>query len=543
MTGGDAMVEGLIANGVDTVFGLPGVQTYPLFDALAKNRNAINTITTRHEQGAAYMAYGYARSTGRPGVYTVVPGPGVLNTTAALCTAFSANAPVLCLTGQVPSQFMGQMRGALHELSDQVGTLRSIIKGADHVATPAEVPAAMSAAFTQMMSGRRGPVAVEMCWDTMAEASDVADQVAAEPEPNPGLDLSAVKAAAELIGGATNIMILTGGGAVEAGAEVGALAELLGAPVSCFRAGKGVVADDHELAVSMVAAYELWEDTDVVIAIGTRAELPYMRWQGVHDRVEKPEGPPHLIRIDIDPVEMQRLVPKVGIVADAADGATALIAAIGPSGKKPINHARLDAARQVAAPLVAKIQPHITYLDVIRAELPRDGFFVKDICQIGFASYLGFPVYEPRTYVTSGYQGTLGFGYATALGVKVGNPDKPVVSVNGDGGFMFNVQEMATAVRYQIGVVAIVFNNHAFGNIRRDQNRLFDGRVMGSELTNPDFMKLADSFGMASYRVDSPESLQPVLRQAIAANAPCLIEVEIDLETERSPWGLIYRSR
>ena len=172
--------------------------------------------------------------------------------------------------------------------------------------------------------------------------------------------------------------------------------------------------------------------------------------------------------------------------------------------------------------------------------LPPDGFFVEELCQAGFASYFAFPVLEPRTYVTPGFQGTLGFGFPSALGVKVANPDKAVVSIIGDGGFMFAVPELATAALHGIGVVTIVFNNDAYGNVRRDQIERFDGRVIASELDNPDFVKLAESFGVAAYRVETPEALRPVLERAIAADAPAVIEVPVAPDSEVSPWRHIH---
>src|SRR5262245_52292571 len=281
VTGGVAIVEALAANGVEVVFGLPGAQLYPLFDALQQKSDAIRTIGARHEQARGYMAFGYARSTGRPGVYAVVPGPGVLNTAAALATAFGCCAPVLCITGQVPSQFIGRGRGHLHELPDQLATLRTLTKWAARIERPADAPGIVNEAFRQMLSGRPGPVAVEMAWDTMASRGDVEPSVAPRlpeaPRPSP----SEIEAAAELIVGARRPMIMVGTGAQHAGAAVLALAELLGAPVAAFRGGRGVVPEDHPLAVSSYAAYRLWPETDVLIGIGSRLEMPYMRWKGM----------------------------------------------------------------------------------------------------------------------------------------------------------------------------------------------------------------------------------------------------------------------
>lgn len=540
---GDHIVRHLIANGVDTVFGLPGVQTYPLFDALAKNASNVRTVSVRHEQATAYMAMGYAKSSGRPGVFSVVPGPGVLNAGAALATAYAVDAPIMCLTGQVPSEFLGRGRGHLHEVTDQLGLLRSFIKAAYRIEHPQDTLRIMDRAWRTMISGRQGPVSVEMCWDTLGAPADLPEPRRVEPEDAPHVDQSALDAAANLIADAKHPMIMVGSGAQHASDVVLQLAELLDCPVVSHRGGKGVIPGDHELAVDLVAAYELWPETDVLIGIGSRLELQYMRWTGMQKLIHAPQAPPHLIRIDIDPTEMRRLKPHVAIVADARDGTQALMDAL--SGKElPTDGAgRIAEARRAAQPQMDAIQPQMAYLQVIRDELPADGFFVDDLCQVAYVGYFGWRACRPRTYITSGYQGTLGYGYPTALGVKVANPAKPVLSILGDGGFMFAVQELATAVQEDIGVVAIVFNNSSYGNVRRDQKRLFDNRIVATDLRNPDFMQLAASFGAAGYRVDSPETLRPALRQAIADDKPALIEVVIDPDSEASPWELLIRQR
>lgn len=540
-SGGQAVIDAVVRHGVDTVFGLPGAQVYPLFDALHRHGDTVRTIGARHEQATAYMAMGYAKATGRPGVYSVVPGPGVLNTTAALCTAWGCNTPVLCLTGQVPSAFLGQGRGHLHELPDQRATLRTLLKWAERIDHAEDAPRLVDEAFAAMLTGRPGPVALEMCWDTMAAPAEVeiGDVPPLPPAQEP--DPDAIAAAVALLKNAKAPMIVVGGGAQHASTAVTALAERLGAPVTAFRSGRGIVSEAHPLGLSSAAAHELWAGTDVLIGIGSRLELPYMRWSGMMDYVCEPAAPPYLIRIDIDPQEMERLRPHVEIVADADTGARALLDAVDRSGVAQAEDGeRIDGARRTARSKIEAVQPQIAYLDVIRDVLPEDGFFVEELCQIGFASYYGFPVYRPRTYVTPGFQGTLGFGFATALGVKAACPDRAVVSVNGDGGFMFTVQELATAAQYDLGVVALVFNNGAYGNVRRDQRTNFQGRIVASELQNPDFVKLADAFGVAGYRVASPEALRPVLEQALSRDVPALIEVEVEPDSETSPWPFIH---
>ncbi len=547
MTGGAAIVEALIANGVDTVFGLPGAQMYPLFDALQKHSDHIRTYGARHEQACGYMAFGYARSTGRPGVFSVVPGPGVLNTAAALVTALGANAPVLCVTGQVPSAFIGRGRGHLHELPDQLGTLRTITKWAMRIERAADAPEIINEAFRQMLTGRPGPVAVEMAWDTMAASGDIALPItAATLRPPRAASPSEIEAAAAILLTAKRPMIMTGSGAQHASTAICALAEELDAPVAAFRGGRGVVPEDHDLGISSFTAKELWPRTDVVVGIGTRLEMPFMRWTGMMKLIDRPQAPPHIIRIDIDPAEMLRLVPHAGIVADAGVGATALLAALQRlKAKKPAVtaaaiRADMTSTRHAARAKIETVQPQLAYLDAIREVLPREGIFVSELCQAGFTALYGFPVYAPRTFITEGYQGTLGYGFPTALGVKAAHPDKPVVSITGDGGFMFAVQELATAAQENIALVTVLFNNASYGNVMRDQRTNFGNRVIGAALKNPDFMMLANAFGIEGHRVTSPGDLKPVLAKALAAKKPALIEVEVPQGSETSPWDFIH---
>lgn len=547
VTGGAAIVDQLIANGVDTVFGLPGAQMYPLFDALAQRTDKIRTYGARHEQACGYMAFGYARSTGRPGVYAVVPGPGVLNTTAALATALGTCQPVLCITGQVPSQFLDRGRGHLHEIPDQLGVLSRLTKWSARIERPADAPEIVNEAFRQMQTGRPGPVAIEMAWDVMASIGDVSPRPVSEIDPALPPSPAEIEKAADLLVAAERPMIILGSGAQDARDEVLALAEATGATVTAFRGGRGVVPDDHLLGISSATAHRLWPDTDVAIGIGTRMELPLMRWTGMMTMVDRPAAPPHYIRIDIDPAEMRRLRVHAPIVADAADGARALLAAVkrrlGKSahpGTRPANMQRVETARKETAVAIRTVQPQLDYLDVIREHLPRGGILVEELCQVGFASYFGYEVYEPRTYVSCGFQGTLGYGFPTALGVKAANPETPVVSITGDGGFMFGVQEMATAVQERLGLITILFNNNAYGNVLRDQRVGFSNRIIGARLENPDFQQLGRAFGCDTYEATSPAELGKTLKRVMRTKKPVLIEVKLAPGSETSPWDFIH---
>tara|TARA_B110000196_G_scaffold122025_1_gene105772 strand:+ start:423 stop:2087 length:1665 start_codon:yes stop_codon:yes gene_type:complete len=542
MTGGAAMVEAAKANGIDTVFGLPGAQTYPIFDAL-HGTPEIKTVITRHEQGAAYMAYGYAKATGKPGAFSVVPGPGVLNASAALCTAAGGNVPLLCMTGQVPSQFLGSGRGHLHELSDQAGTLRTIIKYADRIDNPVNSFKQMNEAFRVMLSDRPGPVSLEMCWDTMGQEWEVEVEAGNSQIDLPEINEDSLDAAADLIANSKNIMIMSGSGAQHASKEVRELSSTLGATATSLRSGRGVVSEDSDWGVSSAAAMELWESTDLLIGIGSRLEMQYMRWLSMMEYYDKPpENGPKLIRIDVDPKEMIRLKPHVGVVADAKEGVSALIEKVIKRGFNKGDLDRVKSAKVKARNDIQEIQPQLAYLDVIREVLPRDGFFVEELCQAGFTSYYGFPIYEPRTYVSSGFQGTLGFGFPTALGVKVAMPDRAVVSIIGDGGFLFAMSEMASAVQHNIGLVTIVFNNSSFGNVRRDQQERFNSNLIGADLVNPNFLKISEAFGVDGYSISQPTELKPILSKAIENNRPAIIEVKIERGTEVSPWKYIHKA-
>jgi acetolactate synthase-1/2/3 large subunit len=538
MTGGEAIVSSLVAHGIDTVFGLPGAQVYGLFDAF--HQAQLKVIGARHEQACGYLAYGYARSSGKVGVFSVVPGPGVLNAGAALLTAFGSNEPVLCLTGQVPTQFLGKGRGHLHEMPDQLATLRTFVKWAERIEYPGVAPVMVSRAFQQMLSGRRGPVALEMPWDVFTQRALAGAASVFDPFPAPPPDPDRIRDAASLVAASKRPMIFVGSGAIDAREEILELAEMIDAPVVAFRSGRGIVSNAHELGLTMAAAYRLWPQIDLMIGIGSRMELPSssFRWPF------QPQGLKS-IRIDIDPVEMRRLTPDVAVVSDAKAGARELLTAVGKAGYRKTSgrRATIREASAAAQQEIQKVQPQMAYLNILREVLPREAIVTDELSQVGFASWYGFPVYEPRTFITSGYQGTLGSGFPTALGCKIANPDKPVVAITGDGGFMFGVQELATAVQFNIGVVTLVFNNNAYGNVRRDQRTRFEGRVVAADLLNPDFVKLAESFGVAASRVTSPDHFRSALEKALAHGGPYLVAIEVPRDSEVTPWTFIHPAR
>lgn len=530
ISGGRALTRSLIANGVDTVFALPGVQLDHLFNAFHDEGNALRIVNARHEQGCAYMAFGYAWASGRPGVCAVVPGPGLLNTTAAICSAWAVNAPVLTISGQIPSYAIGRGIGHLHEIPDQLSIMKTLTKWAERIPAPADAPRLVNEAFRHMLSGRPGPVEVEMALDTLAQVGAVEALPAAVADAPPPVDPDAIAKAAKLLGAAERPVIVVGGGAMHAGPELLALAEMLQAPVISHRTGKGIVDGRHWLSHSQVGGYRLWPKADAVLAVGTRF-LQKLMW-GTDDKLP-------VVRIDIDPVEATRNgPPKVGIVADAKQALAALVDAVGKQNRKrESREAELKGVKQeTRAFLEDKLGAQVAFADAIRKALPEDGIYVDDLTQVSYVARESLEMYAPRKFVTSGYQGTLGAGYGTALGVKVACPDKAVVSVNGDGGFMYNVQELATAVLYNIPVVGIVFADSAFGNVKRMQQELHGGRVLATDLKNPDFVKMAESFGAMGLRADDPKSLTAAIEKGLAANGPVLIEVPVGNVKFNDPW-------
>ncbi|MDQ4044467.1 MAG: thiamine pyrophosphate-binding protein [Chloroflexota bacterium] len=533
MTGGQALVASLLRQGIDTIFGLPGVQLDGAFDALydAQERGDVRVIHPRHEQTTAYMADGYARTTGRIGTCLVVPGPGLLNASAALSTAYACNSPVLCVTGQIQSDLIGVGRGMLHEIPNQLEMIRSVTKHAERAIKPAEIPGLVDRAVRALWDGRVRPVEIEVPPDTLFAEANVQLLEPAPGRERPEGDPEKLEKAAKLLGNAERPLIYSGGGVLgsEAWGELQALAEMLEAPVIMSPNGKGALSDRHYLAQNGVAARELFREADVVLCVGTRMIEPATYPWGL--------GPNRtVIHMDIDEEEVGRNYDvTVGIVADAKAGLTALAERVSRHNRpRDSREDELTAAKQAARARLDAIQPQAGFAHAIRNELPDDGIFVGEMTQIGYWGNIGFPVYQPRTYITPGYQGTLGWGFPTSLGVKVGNPDKVVVSVNGDGGFGFALNELATMALHGIATVAVVFNDNAYGNVRRIQKVSFDGRTIASHLQNPDYVKLAESFGVTGRRAASPEVLQTQLCEAIAANEPTLIEVPV--EQMPDPW-------
>jgi acetolactate synthase-1/2/3 large subunit len=536
MTGGAAIVKSLRLYGIDTLFCIPGMELDQLFVALYDEREAIRVIANRHEQGCAYMAFGYAQSSGRVGAYAVVPGPGLLNSSAALATAYACNAPVLCVTGQVPSQQIGRGFGAHHEISDQLGILRNLTKYATRIEHPTLAPEAVEQAFRALRSGRRRPVGLEMAPDIMAMKAEVAlrEPVPAPPPTKP--DPEQIEQAAEMLGKARNPIIAVGGGVLGAEEELLQVAEMLEAPVTMSRNAKGAVSFRHYLGLPESVGHRLWPEVDVIVAVGARLYEQYRHW-GINDEVK-------VIRIDIDPSEIERNgKPTIGILADAKLALASLADRLGHHNQRRASRKdELEALKADLQKEYDKLSPQMDYIKAIRAELPDDGIVVGEATQLVYAARIAMPFYHPRTFITPGYQGTLGYGFPTALGAKVANPDKQVISITGDGGFLFGASELAIAVQHRIATVTLIFNNSAYGNVKRAQIQKYGGKVIASDLHNPDFVKLAECYGAQGLRAETPEALASAIRRGFNHDdGPTLIEIPVaDMP---SPWHLIDMPR
>lgn len=521
MTGGEAVVKTLSSLGVRNVFALPGVQNDWLFNAFYDNRDDFRIIHTRHEQGAAYMAMGAALATGERSIFSVVPGPGFLNATAALATANALNAPVLCLTGQIPTKSIGRGLGVLHEIRDQMGTMASLTKWSARANSVAEVPLLLKEAWRQMISGRPGPVGLEIPMDVLAARAPLDLGVEPGAPFRPPLDEDAILTAAKLLGAAKAPMIFVGSGAQGVSAEVTRLAEALQAPTVGYRTGMGVVDARNPLSLHQPAAKSLWSNCDVVLAIGTNMRVPMQKWAKAHR--------PKIIRIDVDPLSHDMFTrPDIAITAFAEDALPKLMAGLEQHNRKRAD--RRDELMGVRADWMARaavLEPQMSYLKIIREELGEDGILVDELTQVGFASRIIYPVYKPRSFISTGYMGTLGYGFQTALGVKVARPDVPVISVTGDGGFMFGVQELATAVQHRIPLITLLFNNNQFGNVQQMQKNDYGGRVIASDLHNPDFVAMAKSFGAQAFRADNFEALRQAIRKGKEVDVPTLIEIPV----------------
>lgn len=528
VTGGSAAIAAIEAAGVDVVFGIPGVHTLALYDGL-HGRN-IRHILARHEQGAGFMADGYARATGKPGVALIITGPGITNVATAVGEAYADSSPVVVISSQVEREYAGKMRGNLHDLRDQSGLMSIVTKQSTIVDEHEAIAGQVFEAIQGATIGRPRPVHVEVPLDVLAQEGPFA-----EPELHPTYRavpaVETVRAAAEALASARRPIIYVGGGAVDASEPITALAGLLGAPVICSIMGKGVVSDHHAYALGH--AWDPWgrdnpvdallAESDLVLVIGSKLgaqETNY--WQM--------PLPKRMIRVDIDPSEISLNYPdpEIGIVADARATAESLLEALRNRGDVTPRWS-IDEVDEVRQQIVAARHDPVfgEYIDAMRAALPREGIIVQDMTMMSYRMNDAFPTYLPRTYLFPSNYGTLGFSVPAAIGAKIGRPDVPVVAVVGDGGFQFTMQELATAIQFGVTVPIVIFNDSTYTAVDGAMKNSFSGKVMATELVNPDYVKLAEAYGIPGVRAHSPEEMRREVVAAFERTGPTIIDVPI----------------
>ena len=533
LTGGEAVVRSLEAHQVDTVFGIPGTHNLAIYEAL-RQTDSIRHILARHEQGAAFMADGYARASGQVGVCLSTTGPAALNTLASLGTAYSDSSPVLCIASQIPAEGIGLDKGFLHECRDQLASFAPVTKWRARADTVDAIPALMREAFAQMLTGRPRPTAVEIPCDTLDDSADLTITVAASAHRLTP-DSEQIEQAARLLRAARQPVIWAGGGAIgsNAGDELRQLAERLQAPVFATVLGKGVLPEDHPLAAGNAllhpASRAFLAECDLMLAVGTRfTEEETDRWA-----LRMPDS---LIHIDIDPEEIDRNYPAtVGIVADARAALQQISARLHDVRRQQSDQAAgiADLRQRIWRYCQARAPEGVELVHTLRTALPRDAIIVSDLTVAAYWCRRLLDIYEPRTFIYPWGFCTLGFGLPAAIGAKVARPERPVVVLCGDGGFMFNCQELAAAVQYDLPLVVIVFNDSAYGVLRPQQEVRYGG-AHEVDVVNPDFVALAGAFGVDGCRVDSIEQLGPTVAKAIEADRTTLIELPGTL-----PWPIM----
>jgi thiamine pyrophosphate-dependent acetolactate synthase large subunit-like protein len=533
--GGTALVKALEANGVHTVFGIPGVHTLDAYDALIDS-DFVDTILPRHEQGAGFMADGFYRASGKPGVALIVTGPGVTNVATAVGEAFADSSKVLVIATNLEREYLDSMVGNLHELQDQMGIMKPITKWSKRVMSASDIPASIAEALEQLEIGRPRPVYLEIPLDLLAEELEVDHYPVANLQTSiPGE--SDIREAGNLIRSGNKLLVFAGGGAVseEATSALQQLAEMTGAVVFTSLMGKGSIPEDHPRALGAFG-YRWSEDSpivpflkqsDVCIAIGTGL--------GVRTTANGTMPlPSKLIHIDLDDNEFnKRYQANVTIQADCAATLQALVDDIGANGGP---QDRWDEA-DIAPGREANFQPaderaarYIPYLHALRKAISRNGIVVNDMTMMSYEAARYFPVYGPRTYTFPRGFGTLGSSLPTAIGAKVARPDLDVVSINGDGGVQFTLTELGAAVHHKIPVPFVIFNDSTHTAVKAAQQRTYPGRFIDVDLVNPDYVKIAEAYGIPGMRAESPEELTSMLQEALRAKTPVIIDVPISLE-------------
>lgn len=523
MTGGRAVAMALKAEGVDHIFGIVGTHDCPLFDGVFDDP-AFKVVTVRHEQGAALMAAGYARASGKIAACFVVPGPGLTNALTGMGMAYSESAPMLVFGGQNALPQLEREGGWFHELANSVSVAGSVCGYATRVNTPGDVPKVVREAMRAMRCQRPRPAYIEMPLDVQSGEADV-ELLPPERYSRPAGNPAPIARAVAALRSAKRPFIFAGGGveSADATASLGRLAELLGAPVVTSVFGRGAISDRHPLALGdgwgRFNLYdELLTQADLALVVGSRIDV-------VSDWNLGARFPQRIVQVDIDPLVVgQRRPVEVGVIGDAALVLDTLVTQLDGAQSRQCWFDAEGFRRRKQAALKERAGPVVEIVESLRATLPDGTIFVDDLTLVGYWMPLLMPTYQPRTLIHPGTYGTLGYALPAAIGAKLACPEQPVVSISGDGGFLFTMQELATASALGLDLIALVFNDNAFGAIRKYQDRMFGGRNIGAALKNPDFVKLGESFGAKSVRVE-PKDLGGAVRRAHEAGGLWLMEI------------------
>ncbi len=533
-TCGEVLVKLLEGYGVEQVFGIPGVHTVELYRGLA--RSSINHVTPRHEQGAGFMADGYARTSGKPGVCFIITGPGMTNITTAMGQAYADSIPMLVISSVQSRSQLGGGRGKLHELPNQSALVGGVAAFSHTLMSAAELPGVLARAFALFQAGRPRPVHIEIPLDVLVEDAD--DLLASLPVSitRAGAAPGAIAQMSQLLATAKRPLILAGGGAIDAAAELTKLAELLDAPVALTINAKGMLPSRHPLLIgstqSLVATRALVADADVVLAIGTElAETDYdITFAGGF------EIPGALLRVDIDPDQTVRnYPPQVALVSDAQTAAQALLTELAghtlAERRSDWGHARAATLRaELETTWDAPTRAQTLFLETVLHELP-EAVFVGDSTQPVYTGNLTFNPEQPRRWFNSstGY-GTLGYALPAAIGAWLGGGSeriarRPVVCLIGDGGLQFTLSELACAVEAKTPVIVLLWNNQGYEEIKKYMvNRAIE--PVGVDIYTPDFIGVAKALGCAAEAINGVEELRAALRVASDRQGPTLIEID-----------------
>ena len=537
LKGGQAIIESLRAQGVDTIFGIIDITMMEVYDALYDHRDDIRFIGTRHEHAAAVMADGYSRVTGKPGVCFTSTGPGAANSMAGMGEAYCSSSPVLNITSTPMAELYGLSLGANHEMKDQFGMFAAITQWNSHVSHPEEIPDRIYEAFHRFYTRRPRPIEVQVPIHVLSQAGEMEVPQSGRVPP-PGADPASVEQAAELLLSGKRLAVLAGNGVHRSGAseEMVSLVETLGIPVVTTPLGKGAIPHDHPLCLGIYGGKQIWtegpiedplktfiDSLDTMLVVGS--SLSYQNTKS-HLRVSLP---PNIIHMDIDDESIGKLYEtKVGVVGDARMALGQLNDAVEGKPKK-LEAGFEREVRELRGRISdywCQVMPNeMKTMETIRGVAARDAIFVGDPT---VAVYRGatscLPTYEPRTYLYAQWGG-LGFGFPAAAGAKAGLPDRQVICLTGDGGFQFNTQELGTCVQYGLNPAVLVFNDNAWGVLKARQEGFYNGRVMATDLHNPDFVKLAESYGANGVRVGSAKELVLAMEEALKSDTITIIDV------------------